>query len=113
MERCHEVSSGLVFGSLFARFVFDTGRSAMSRRSIFSFLLFLACACFLNLAAAQFSAAAPSGPLTCHKAVCAQPTSSCQVLESQSCIHGGGPPRCPAIVNAADGTSCSHGQPSN
>ena len=81
----------------------------MSRRSIFSLLLFLACACFLNLAAAQFSAAAPSGPLTCHKDVCAQPTSSCQVLESQSCIHGGGPPHCPAIVNAADGTSCSDG----
>src|SRR5438477_287796 len=59
MGRCHEVSSGLVFGSLFARFVFDTGRSAMSRRSIFSLLLFLACACFLNLASAQVSTVPP------------------------------------------------------
>src|SRR5438477_895626 len=109
MGRCHEVSSGLVFGSLFARFVFDTGRSAMSRRSIFSFLLFLACACFLNLASAQVSTA-PAGPLTCHKQVCAQPTSSCQVLESPGCVHGGGPPHCPAILNVADGTSCSDGK---
>jgi hypothetical protein len=82
----------------------------MSSRSLFSCLLFLISTCFLNLAAAQISAAAPSGPLTCHKEVCAQPTSSCQVLESQSCLHGGGPPRCPAILNVADGTSCSDGK---
>jgi hypothetical protein len=31
----------------------------------------------------------------------------CQVRESDRCLHGGGPPRCPGIVNAADGTSCS------
>lgn len=80
----------------------------MSRRSIFSSLLFLACACFVNLAAAQVSAA-PAGPLTCHKQVCPQPTSACQVLESQTCLHGGGPPRCPAIVTAPNGTSCSDG----
>lgn len=81
----------------------------MSRRSILSLVLFLGCACFLNLAAAQVSAA-PAGPLTCHKVVCPQPTSSCQVLEAQGCLHGGGPPRCPAIVNVADGTSCSDGK---
>ncbi len=81
----------------------------MMRRSTLTLVLLLTGTWFLNLAAAQELAAAPGGPLTCHKQVCPQPTSSCQVLESQGCLHGGGPPRCPAIINAPDGTSCSDG----
>jgi hypothetical protein len=85
-----------------------TQEISMSRRSVFSLLLFLGSACVINLATAQVSAA-PAGPLTCHKQVCPQPTSACQVLESQTCLKGGGPPRCPAIITAPNGTSCSDG----
>lgn len=77
----------------------------MTRSSVLTLLLFLTCWCVAPVAGAQ---RAPR-PLACHKVLCAQPTSSCQVLESDRCLHGGGPPRCPAIVNVADGTSCSDG----
>src|SRR5438874_8584566 len=86
----------------------NPGRYTMSHRSIFAILLSIVAAFFLHSAGAQISAA-PAGPLTCHKEVCALPTSSCQVLEQQGCVKGGGPPRCPAIVNVADGASCSDG----
>ena len=80
----------------------------MSRRPILACCLLLFCAVFLA-ARAQTSLAAPSGPLTCHKEVCPQPQSACQVLETQGCVHGGGHPRCPAIINAPNGASCSDG----
>lgn len=82
----------------------------MSRRAMI-FVLFaaFAAACLVGPAAAQMGLAKPGGPLTCHKEVCPQPQSSCQMLESQDCIKGGGPPRCPAIINVADGTSCNDG----
>jgi len=44
--------------------------------------------------------------LTCHKQVCDLP-GPCQVRESEKCVTGGGPPRCPAVINAPDGTSCN------
>ena len=80
----------------------------MSTRSSLAFLLFQSCVWICSLAVAQ-STAAPGGPLVCHKEVCPVPASPCQVLESSSCVHGGGPPRCPAIVNAPTGTSCNDG----
>jgi hypothetical protein len=82
----------------------------MSRRTVIcSLLAAFAAVCLAGAAAAQTGLAKPGGPLTCHKEVCAQPQSSCQMLESQDCIKGGGPPRCPAIINVADGASCSDG----
>lgn len=78
----------------------------MLRRSGFALLLFLTGTCLHGLADAQVLAR-PGGPLVCHKELCPLPASSCQVRESEKCLHGGGPPRCPAIINAPDGTSCS------
>ena len=79
----------------------------MSRSSVLQLLLLIACACVIPRGHAQN--AKPNSPLTCHGVVCALPTSSCQQLESNACLKGGGPPRCPAIVNVADGTSCNDG----
>jgi hypothetical protein len=76
----------------------------MLQRSALSLLLFTI-GCFVNLADAQIARPAPE--LVCHKEVCPVPLGSCQIRESERCEHGGGPPRCPAIVNVADGTSCS------
>ena len=81
----------------------------MTRRSLLSWVLLLIGSCATNAALAQQETRGPRGPLTCHKVVCAQPTSSCQMLESDRCLHGGGPPRCPAIVNVPNGTSCNDG----
>lgn len=79
----------------------------MSRNSLVMSLVLLVGLCMAHGANAQL--AKPGGPLVCHKEVCPVPTSSCQARESEGCIKGGGPPRCPAIVNVADGTSCSDG----
>ena len=79
----------------------------MSRSSALQLLLFVTCACVIGAANAQD--AKSNNPLTCHGVVCALPASSCQMLESDRCLHGGGPPRCPGIVNVADGTSCDDG----
>ena len=79
----------------------------MSRSSALKLLLFVTCACVIGAANAQD--AKSNNPLTCHGVVCALPASSCQMLESDRCLHGGGPPRCPGIVNVADGTSCDDG----
>src|SRR5215471_16931917 len=79
----------------------------MSHSSVVKSLLLIACSCVGCVAGAQN--AKTNNPLTCHGVVCALPASSCQMLESNSCMHGGGPPRCPAIVNVTDGTSCDDG----
>ena len=62
--------------------------------------------CLAYLVVARVAEAARPGPLTCHKVECPMP-GPCQVRESDKCLHGGGPPRCPGIVDAPDGTSCS------
>jgi len=80
----------------------------MSRRSALVVLILSACASIFSAASAQ-NLSKPGGPLICHKVTCALPQSACQVLASQSCEKGGGPPQCPAIINAADGTSCNDG----
>jgi hypothetical protein len=79
----------------------------MSRHSLVMSLVVLVGLCMAHEASAQL--ARPGGPLVCHKQVCPVPASSCQVREQEGCVKGGGPPRCPAIVNVADGTSCSDG----
>jgi len=79
----------------------------MLRNSLVMSFVLLVGLCLTHGASAQL--AKPGGPLVCHKEVCPVPTSSCQVRESEGCVKGGGPPRCPAIVNVADGTSCDDG----
>jgi hypothetical protein len=81
----------------------------MSPRFLIRLFVVLACASLLGPAHAQEAQARPGGPLVCHKEVCPLPTSSCQVREADRCLHGGGPPRCPAIVNVVDGTACNDG----
>jgi hypothetical protein len=61
-----------------------------------------------HLGFASVVEAAPAGPLTCQKVVCPLP-GPCQVRESETCVRGGGPPRCPAFIPAADGTGCNDG----
>jgi hypothetical protein len=78
----------------------------MHRRAAGVVVLFLASLGSLGLAGV--AAAAPQGPLTCHKEVCAV-AGPCQTRVSETCEHGGGPPRCPAILNRPDGTACNDG----
>src|SRR5262249_907836 len=78
----------------------------MHRWIAIAVVLLLTCCGYLGFASA--AEAAPAGPLTCQKVVCPQP-GPCQVRESATCVRGAGPPRCPAIIPAADGTVCSDG----
>jgi hypothetical protein len=64
--------------------------------------------CWGNRELIGVAEAARPGPLTCGRVECPLP-GPCQVSESETCVRGGGPPRCPALVNAADGTTCSDG----
>src|SRR5262245_24030450 len=74
----------------------------MHRPTSMGLVLFLAC-CGSLLAIAR-----PARALTCRKQVCPEP-GACQVRESEACIRGGGALRCPAILNATNGTACSDG----
>jgi hypothetical protein len=85
----------------------SAARSAMSRLGALTAAALFCCAFYLPGATAQD--AKPGSPLICHKEVCATAPGPCQVLASPSCVHGGGPPSCPAIINAPDGTACNTG----
>ena len=79
----------------------------MLRRVAIVAVLLLGGLGYLEVASGQ-TALRPGGPLTCHKDVCAVP-GPCEVRESESCLKGGGPPRCPGLLAAPNGTSCNDG----
>jgi hypothetical protein len=80
----------------------------MRRSAAIVVVLLFVCMGGFEAASGQGALARPGGPLTCHKEVCALP-GPCQVRESESCVKGGGPPRCPALLTAPNGTTCNDG----